>query len=177
MKLNKKQKKAAMIGAALGVGYMFYKSNTGPLGFLTLPYSINDSYSYTPQPSFQRYTYEEPSYSYPVRFTSDNASPFQRQTVSAKMSDSAYFNMVRQISEEDGFTVIRNYDSFTQTPFVAPGATQGAIRSVKAQVGNALSSDRLTSEQRTHLSSINTALGERVVADSVDGYSAMGGVF
>jgi hypothetical protein len=169
-KMTKKQKRNLMIVGGVAIGYAFVRSNSSALGFLTLPYEYGPSapsYSYTPT---------APSYS-----PSNDYSYYSPQPVApvptSTFSDKVYFNIVRQISETDGMNVIGNYDAFTKTPYVNPRATTRDLQVVKSQVANTLESDRLSVDQRNHLQVINKALGDRLMASSVDGYSAMGGVF
>jgi len=178
-KMTKNQKKNLMIIGGVALGYAFVRSNTSGLGFLTLPYSYepsapsySQSYntpSYTP--SYTPSTYARPS------FTSDNTSPFERQTVSAKMSDTAYFNMVRQISDTDGVMVIQNCTSFDKSCYVNPAADVRTLKIVRAQVKNAKESPRLTGQQVSHMQELEAMLSSRIGADSVAGYNAIGGVF
>lgn len=181
--MTKKQKKYVMAGI-LGLGlystYRMSQVGLNGLGFLTLPYSYEPSapsYSYTPTtPSYNEY-------SYPVKFASDNRSPFEEgysqiPSLSSKMEDSAFLNMVRQISETDGVEVIENANSLSSTPRISNSASLSMIRVVKSQVGNAMSSSRLTAAQLNYLDTINTALAQRIVALApTDNTSAMSGIF
>tara|TARA_Y100000592_G_C5467873_1_gene317744 strand:+ start:1990 stop:2544 length:555 start_codon:yes stop_codon:yes gene_type:complete len=184
--MNKKQKKYVMAGI-LGLGlystYRMSQSGLGALGFLTLPYEYSpsapsSSYSYNPTPSFNEY-------SYPVKFTSDNRSPFEEgyyenqiPSFSSQMDNDAFFNMVRQISETDGKDIIQNATAFTSEPTIMPGASLKDLRNVKSQVSNAASSPRLTSDQKAYLGMIAMALSERIIAlTPADDTSAIGGIF
>lgn len=173
-KMTKKQKRNLAIVGGVALGYAFVRSNTGALGFLTLPYSYEPSapsYSQSYTPSYTPSTYAPPT------FTSDNSSPFQRQTVSSKMSDTAYFNMVRQISDTDGMMVIQNCTSFDKSCYVNPAADVRTLKIVRAQVSNAKDSPRLTGQQVSHMQELEAMLSSRIGADSVAGYNAIGGVF
>lgn len=185
--MNKKQKKYVMAGI-LGLGlystYRMSQSGLGALGFLTLPYEYSpsapsSSYSYNPRPNFNEYSYDP----YPVKFASDNRSPFEEgysqiPSFSSQMDDDAFFNMVRQISETDGKDIIQNATAFTSTPTIMPGASLKDLRNVKSQVSNAASSGRLTSDQKAYLGMIAMALSERIIAlTPADETSAIGGIF
>ena len=174
-KMTKKQKKNLMVIGSVALGYAFVRSNTSGLGFLTLPYSYEPSApSYSQSYNTPSYT---PSYYAPASFTSDESDPFERKVVSAKMSDTAYFNMVRQISDTDGLMVIQNCTSFDKSCYVNPAADVRTLKIVRAQVKNAKESPRLTGQQVSHLQELEAMLSSRIGADSVAGYNAIGGVF
>jgi len=193
--MNKKQKKFAMAGVGGIVLYSLYKQSTmglNGLGFLTLPYeyspsapsnSYSNSYSqsYT-RPMYNEYSYDRYSYS-PVKFTSDNRSPYEEgysqiPSFSSKMEDSAFLNMVRQISETDGVTVIENATGMSSTPSVAAGTPIGVLRVVKSQVDSAMASNRLTADHVAYLDNISNMLSMRIIALSpVDTAESIGGIF
>ena len=90
-------------GIALVSLYKMNRTGLG-LGFLTLPYEYAPSapsYSYNQMtPSFNEYSYNP----YPVKFASDNRSPFeddftQIPSMSSKMSDEAFLNIVSKLAK------------------------------------------------------------------------------
>ncbi len=175
---------AGILGLGLYSTYRMSQSGLGALGFLTLPYEYAPSapsYSYSPTPSFNEYSYNP----YPVKFASDNRSPFEEgyyesqiPSMSSKMDDDVFFNMVRQISETDGKEIIQNATAFTNEPTIMPGASLKDLRNVKSQVANAASSPRITSDQKAYLGMIAMALSERIIAlTPVDETSEIGGIF
>ena len=169
--MNKKQKKFVMAGVGGIVLYSLYRQSTMGLsgfGFLTLPYEYAPSapsYSYS-EPSYSRPMYNEYSYS-PVKFTSDNRSPYEEgysqiPSFSSKMEDDVFLNMVRQISETDGVTVIENATSMSSAPSLAAGTPIGVLRVVKSQVDSAMASNRLTSDHVAYLDNISNLLSMRI---------------
>ena len=199
IKMNKKQKKFVIAGVGGMVLYSLYRQSTMGLsgfGFLTLPYeyspsaptnSYSQSYS---RPMYNEYSYDSysyspyDSYSYsPVKFTSDNRSPYEEgysqiPSFSSKMEDSVFLNMVRQISETDGVTVIENATSMSSTPSLAAGTPIGVLRVVKSQVDSAMASNRLTSDHVAYLDNISNMLSMRIIAlTPVDTAESIGGIF
>ena len=171
--------------------YSLYKQSSmglNGLGFLTLPYEYSPSapsYSYN-EPSYSRPMYNEYSYNpYPVKFASDNRSPFeddftQVPSFSSKMENDVFLNMVRQISETDGVTVIENATSMSSTPSLAAGASLKTLRVVKSQVDSAMASNRLTSDHVAYLDNISNMLSMRIIALTpveVDTAESIGGIF
>ena len=187
--MNKKQKKFVMAGVGGIVLYSLYRQSTMGLsgfGFLTLPYEYAPSapsYSYN-EPSYSRPMYNEYSYDpYPVKFASDNRSPFEEgysqiPSFSSKMEDSVFLNMVRQISETDGVTVIENATSMSSTPTIAAGTPIGVLRVVKSQVDSAMASNRLTSDHVAYLDNMSNMLSMRIIALTPQGPAeSIGGIF
>ena len=183
-KMKKQQKRLIMYGLGGIALVSLYKMNrTGlGLGFLTLPYEYAPSapsYSYNQMtPSFNEYSYNP----YPVKFASDNRSPFeddftQIPSMSSKMSDEAFLNIVRQISETDNVEVIENATSMSSTPTLANGASLRDLRVVKSQVDNTIGSSRITSDQKNYLMAIQSLLSERIVALTPVDTEAIGGIF
>lgn len=187
--MKKQQKKFVIAGIGGIVLYSLYRqSSTGlnGLGFLTLPYEYAPSapsYSYN-EPSYSRPMYNEYSYS-PVKFTSDNRSPYeegysQTPSFSSKMEDDVFLNMVRQISETDGVTVIENATSMSSAPSLNAGSSLNTLRVVKSQVDSAMASNRLTSDHVAYLDSISNMLSMRIIALTpveVDTAESIGGIF
>ena len=177
-------------GIALVSLYKMNRTGLG-LGFLTLPYEyapsapsysynqMTPSYSYSQMtPSFNEYSYNP----YPVKFASDNRSPFeddftQIPSMSSKMSDEAFLNIVRQISETDNVAVIENATSMSSTPTLANGASLRDLRVVTSQVDNTIGSSRITSAQKNYLMAIQSLLSERIVALTPVDTEAIGGIF
>lgn len=148
--------------------YSLYRQSTMGLsgfGFLTLPYEYSPS---APTNSYSRPMYNEYSYS-PVKFTSDNRSPFEEgysqiPSFSSKMEDDVFLNMVRQISETDGVEVIENVTSMSSTPTLAAGTPISVLRVVKSQVDSAMASNRLTADHVAYLDNISNMLSTRIIA-------------
>ena len=189
--MNKKQKKLIIAGVGGVVLYSLYRQSSmglNGLGFLTLPYEYAPSapsYSYN-EPSYSRPMYNEYSYNpYPVKFASDNRSPFdddftQVPSFSSKMEDDVFLNMVRQISETDGVTVIENATSMSSTPSLNAGSSLNTLRVVKSQVDSAMASNRLTSDHVAYLDNISNMLSMRIIALTpveVDSAESIGGIF
>jgi len=189
--MNKKQKKLIIAGVGGVVLYSLYRQSSmglNGLGFLTLPYEYAPSapsYSYN-EPSYSRPMYNEYSYNpYPVKFASDNRSPFdddftQVPSLSSKMEDDVFLNMVRQISETDGVTVIENATSMSSTPSLNAGSSLNTLRVVKSQVDSAMASNRLTSDHVAYLDNISNMLSMRIIALTpveVDSAESIGGIF
>ena len=189
--MKKQQKKLIIAGVGGVVLYSLYKQSSmglNGLGFLTLPYEYSPSapsYSYN-EPSYSRPMYNEYSYNpYPVKFASDNRSPFeddftQVPSFSSKMENDVFLNMVRQISETDGVTVIENATSMSSTPSLAAGASLKTLRVVKSQVDSAMASNRLTSDHVAYLDNISNMLSMRIIALTpveVDTAESIGGIF
>jgi len=189
--MNKKQKKLIIAGVGGVVLYSLYRQSSmglNGLGFLTLPYEYAPSapsYSYN-EPSYSRPMFNEYSYNpYPVKFASDNRSPFdddftQVPSLSSKMEDDVFLNMVRQISETDGVTVIENATSMSSTPSLNAGSSLNTLRVVKSQVDSAMASNRLTSDHVAYLDNISNMLSMRIIALTpveVDSAESIGGIF
>ena len=172
------------MAGGLGIAmYSLYRQSTmglNGLGFLTLPYEYAPSapsYSYN-EPSYSRPMYNEYSNRYPVSFTSDNNSPFETPSFSSKMSDEAFINMVRQISETDGVAVIENATTLNSQPSIAAGVPIRVLGVVKSQVENAMSSSRLTADQKGYLTGVSGLISMRIVALTPQGPAeAMSGIF
>ena len=186
--MNKKQKKFAIMGVGGIVLYSLYKQGSmglSGLGFLTLPYEYSPSapsYSSYSEPSYSRPMYNEYSYS-PVKFTSDNRSPYEEgysqvPSFSSKMEDDVFLNMVRQISETDGVAVIENATSMTSSPTIEAGSPLSVLRVVKSQVDSAMASNRLTSDHVAYLDSLSSMLSMRIISLTPQGPAeSIGGIF
>lgn len=183
----KKEQKKLVLAGILGIGlysmYRMKEAGLGALGFLTLPYEYSPSapsnYIQDMSPRYNEYSYNP----YPVKFASDNRSPFeddftQVPSMSSKMSEEVFLNMVRQISETDGVMIIENANSMTSTPTLAPGAPLRTLKVVKSQITSAMDSPRITTSQKAYLDAIRAQLSDRIIAlTPVDETSAIGGIF